>query len=114
MRLSDAIRLGAMLRPQTREDYFADGGSCALGAAFEAAKGYTRSEQMNFVECIEFPILGVPASCPVCNRDTEDEAASVVVHLNDRHFWTREAIADWVETIEAAQPVTEQPAEVTA
>jgi hypothetical protein len=27
----------------------------------------------------------------------------LIFHLNDHHHWTREQIADWVETIERAQ-----------
>jgi predicted nucleic-acid-binding protein len=35
----------------------------------------------------------------------------IVWHLNDKHKWTREQIAEWVETIEAQQEakVAEQP-----
>ena len=36
MQLSEAIRLGAMLRPQAYGHYFIRGGSCAMGAAYEA------------------------------------------------------------------------------
>jgi hypothetical protein len=35
-KLSEAIRIGATKRPQCTGDYFDNGGSCALGAAWEA------------------------------------------------------------------------------
>lgn len=39
MKLSAAIRIGAKIRPQCYGRYFKDGGSCALGAAYEAMTG---------------------------------------------------------------------------
>ena len=41
MKLSAAIRIGARLRPQCRRRFYAHGGSCAIGAAYEAL-GITR------------------------------------------------------------------------
>lgn len=39
LRLSDAIRIGAKIRGQCADDYFSNGKSCALGAAWEAITG---------------------------------------------------------------------------
>lgn len=39
MRLSEAIRLGAMLKPQGFGSYFRHGATCAMGAAIEAVGG---------------------------------------------------------------------------
>lgn len=39
MKLSTAIRIGAKIRPQCQGRYFKEGGSCALGAAFEGLGG---------------------------------------------------------------------------
>ena len=36
MRLSEAIRLGAMIRPKARGRFLHNGASCAQGAALEA------------------------------------------------------------------------------
>lgn len=36
--------------------------------------------------------------CPVCSR--EGTFYDVLTdHLNDRHMWTREQIADWLDTL---------------
>lgn len=130
MRLSEAIRLGSMLKPQA----FGPPGAmlqsvsktCALAAAAEAIG----LEHLN-VYSPQWQALFKPTTdtfaCPVgelvCHGWPGQPATlanlwpvvSVVAHLNDHHHWTREQIADWVETIEAAQtPITEpQPAETT-
>ena len=40
LKLSEAIRIGAKMRPkQCRGQFFKDGASCALGAAYEAVHG---------------------------------------------------------------------------
>jgi hypothetical protein len=39
MKLSTAIRIGAKIRPQCARDFFYENGSCAFGAAYEAATG---------------------------------------------------------------------------
>lgn len=104
MTLSEAIRLGSMLHPQgfaRFHGYSHDQASivtCALGAAEDA--GY---------RIVDMPILRMAATCPasewcrVCHC-----VYDVIIHLNDEHRWTREAIADWVETIEAGIPQQEE------
>lgn len=95
MRLSEAIRLGAMLHPQCFErSYVANGrdvvASCALHAAVEA--GYAMRG-----------IVATGAQCPACGITYNPNGLyCMVVHLNDEHRWTREAIADWVATVEPA------------
>lgn len=37
--------------------------------------------------------------CPVCSAEERPTIRGAVVHLNDDHRWTREAIADWLETL---------------
>lgn len=41
------------------------------------------------------------AVCPAC-EDTKSTMSILwsIIHLNDRHEWTREAIADWLDTID--------------
>lgn len=75
---SQAMRVGAALRPQCRGQYFADGGSCALGAMWEG-----------------FGKAGNPDSGWSEFGLTEQILTDVVV-LNDRG-WTREQIATWLE-----------------
>jgi hypothetical protein len=51
--------------------------------------------------------------CPVCSCvRMVCRTDAMIVHLNDEHEWTREAIADWVETIEPAEVVKEEKKEV--
>lgn len=108
MKLSEAIRLGAMLRPQSFSSDLHDGGSCALMAAAEASGisgGWMEiGERWPWTD-----ELGI--ECPVCGR--ESEAWEVIaVCLNDEHKCTREAIADWVATVEPqeeeAQPARQE------
>ncbi len=111
MRLSDAIRLGAMLKPQrfgapnnrlTLVDQ-----TCALAAAAEAC-GF---EHLN-VRTPEWAALfgwaeRVYLGCPVAPCSVLDDHGAkvrfVIVHLNDYHHWTREQIADFVQTIEESR-----------
>jgi hypothetical protein len=108
MRLSEAIRLGAMLKPQGREQLLTHAGrSCALGAALDAC-GQLRGEQATWpnsplyaTAAALWPILDVMASAP---RDADllrDRLKYLITQLNDERRWTREQIADWVESIEA-------------
>ena len=117
MKLSEQIRLGAMLKPQAfgmlrrpvdwppvLGDVLglrATEGTCAYGAAMDA--GYVGA-------AIDY----VAAACPVrghdyCTHVVRPYVMSVVMHLNDHHRWTREAIADWVETIEAQHEAASEP-----
>ena len=105
MQLSEAIRLGAMLHPQqafgTYRRFNDEGqvvATCAIGAAGQA--GYRGDEHRS--------VLLMRTSCPVC--EFREALRCVVAHLNDKHLWTREKIADWVATIELTeqeQPVRE-------
>lgn len=111
MRLSEAIRLGAMLRPVQEFHVLFDpatGGSCALGAAAEAIGMLDTSRYGRYLKGKKAPKhwrwLKAPRACPQCRnkyRDTQD----VIIHLNNGHKWTRERIADWIETLEQAQSV---------
>src|SRR4051812_277136 len=106
MRLSEAIRLGSMLGPQafnkasvTRRQYFGLVGPkvtayCAVGAAIVAA-GYFQREWAEVSRII--------AACPGCGK-IGNGVYGTIMHLNDRHRWTRERIADFVEAHEDALP----------
>ena len=106
MRLSEAIRLGAMLRPKANGWFFRDGRSCAQGAALEAA-GIKLNDDLRgqFGHHADIRRLWPWThkefvGCPVCGIKTI--VASAISHLNNTsgHDWPREAVADWVETIE--------------
>ena len=121
MKLSEAIRLGSMLKPQAfhclRD---ARGGVCASGAAFDAigvldalcadvgklTLTEIRSRNQAIIAAVApqwILLLNAPTVCPQCGQRS---AWLLIPHLNDRHRWTRERIADWVETIENAQEAT--------
>jgi len=106
MQLSDAIRLGAMLRPRQAFgcQYDADqDATCALGAAAEAIgildtsvpNGYLGPAPMDWVWVLR------PIPCPHCRR-VMDRADRAIIHLNTDHRWSRERIARWVARHEPA------------
>lgn len=104
MKLSEAIRLGAMLKPQGF-GHIDNDGTCALGAAYDALgklndKGFYYEQLMTV-----FPILRIAdrVACPVCHQPRGMFQLATIPHLNDDHLWTRERIADWVEQIEQQQ-----------
>jgi hypothetical protein len=116
LKYSEAIRLGAMLRPQAFNALYSDGATCANGAAFEAIgrlkvwpKGDAYLAERSFIHT-EFPEADASATCPEC--DYADDLARTVVHLNNDHRWTRERIADFVAAKEAeAEAKAAKPAE---
>lgn len=105
MSLSEAIRLGAMVRPQAFRALYTDDGACALGAALLAVGA--PPEQAMRSALTRWPwALAVSVNCPGCGRS--HLVCEVIVHLNDDHRWTREQIGAWVAEIE---PADASPAE---
>lgn len=105
MKLSEAIRIGSTLAPQGFGRYKdVAGRTCALGAA-QAASALRNEIVENGSECAPSPCECYGTIYPV---------ESVIIHLNDHHRWTREQIADWVETVErdraAGVPMWRAPA----
>lgn len=70
---------------------------CAYGAARLAMGGWNCSVEE------KFPFLRPWAACPECGMPGR-RGSIISKHLNDLHRWTRERIADWVETIEPRDP----------
>lgn len=118
MRLSEAIRLGAMLKPQGFGDLWTGGvravegrlvdtpvHSCALGAAWDALGCGWRDPLKDPPPAI-CAFLNQPAICPSCFLRRRANLGQIVAHLNDHHRWTRERIADWVESQEARAAVS--------
>jgi hypothetical protein len=104
MKLTEAIRLGATLKPQIYENWFRDGGTCVIASAFDAV-----GQLDALLKSIDMPKLIQAAgweqefitssSCPACNTPLNYSHLTVMMmHLNDFHKWTREDIASWVET----------------
>lgn len=100
MKLSEAIRLGAMSCPQARgfARNDATGGRCALGAALFAVG--TDTWDYTLALC-QFPVTSDIARNPVTGEMAM--LLSVIRCLNDGEMWTREQIAAWVETLEPPQ-----------
>jgi hypothetical protein len=112
MRLSEAIRLGAMMQPKRNGPcailYKDNNGTCALGAAAQAvglpiltlAEGYSPIWAM-------WPWLQTMSTHPITG--VIDDATTNIWMLNDTDDWTRERIADWVSTIEPKENHDLQP-----
>ena len=105
IKLSEAIRIGAAKRPQTYFSFFrkeANGlCSCALGAAYEGVnlslpveneRGDIKVSDANYSLFINmFPFL----------LSLEEQGAKLfrrITYRNDELKWTREQIADWLES----------------
>jgi hypothetical protein len=111
MKLSEAILLGSTIRPQTYGVAFDVVGSCAFGAAMEAVgckykpEGLSTAEEYTTYNILTaWPWLEASREpCPECHRKTIIGTREVIsMHLNDKHKWSRERIAEWVSTIEPA------------
>lgn len=107
IRLSTAIRKGIEHFPvQAKEAFFRRGregqGACALGCAIYAVYGTTGDEMID--ELVDaYPELWQeehhiqPDGMSKAKIDTET-LKDVIVTLNDDHGWSREQIADWLES----------------
>lgn len=122
MKLSEAIRLGATLRPKCKDEFFkvvddwtGEIGSCALGAAHEATFGFDRYESSAYSLQKVYPILleeaEYPCTCNVAASLPVFKIPLVITHLNDVHGMSREEIADWVELEEERFVPVEQPSD---
>ena len=103
MKLYEAIRLGSMMHKQgfgrswSEVDFPTNNPflrlvvtkTCAMGAAYKA-------DSLSHVIWSSL-VEDNSASCPACSIVFSHLP---IVHLNDIHSWTREAIADWLEPIE--------------
>lgn len=118
MKLSEAIRLGAMMKPQAfgklrRVVYFYKGEprqeirTCALGAALDAC-GLLMVEDVQLMRFdnvfVHHPeIIATLLQCcrnPMIESGRTASVHEVIVYLNDNCRWSREQIADWVACIE--------------
>jgi len=93
LKLSEAIRIGAKMRPQGRLAMFSDGKSCAFGAAYEGIGGNYREGMHLFETPSDF--FGSVWRAGVDGKYLADE----ILRRNDDRRETRESIADWLESI---------------
>ena len=96
MRLSEMIRLGSMLTEQCRgtmhTSFAGHEFTCAMGAAKIGCETSNVSlDKFDYLlsEYVENPITHELGS-----------VIKTIIDLNDKQDWTREKIADWLETIE--------------
>lgn len=114
MKLSEAIRLGAMLRPQAFGTEFDGKGTCAFGAALEACGVPAQQLTSRSLPAEWRWVNSASGTCPECAGVVPVVSSVISMHLNDTHGWTRERIADWVATIEPQdEPPTQPTHEVT-
>jgi hypothetical protein len=108
--LAQAILDGAHARPdQAFGEYFIGRrASCALGAAYEGmyrlpldASGIRPKHLERLFDCLEYTLRSCPEGCR-----KRLFLGAMILHLNDDHHWTREAIARWVAP--PAEPQAEQ------
>lgn len=111
MKLSDAIRLGSMLKPQGygSRSLWSEDASCVLGAAADAV-GMSLNAMRYSRLMDRWPVLNGPSRvCPVSDCVSwhavpADCLIKILWHLNDTHKWTRERIADFVASVEPPDP----------
>lgn len=116
MKLSEAIRLGAMATEKGTgsESILSDVMPCALGAARLAAgiKCDEESEAFRLLQ-EQWPITQTVVNRPTTDIEFHDQVEdratllSMIWQLNDCSNWTRAQIADWVEAIERHAPQVE-------
>ena len=95
MKLSEAIRQGAAIRPQAYRDYctrLPDGGyaTCALGAAYEALTGQLPPSAYGPVDHVDLFLRGKYGEAYSIRRDA-------IVECNDEDRLSREEIAAQLE-----------------
>ena len=115
MKLSEAIRLGAMLQKQCFSGYYGRGTSCAMGAALEAVGKRSSIDDHNSEKAYAlWPWLRFYEHrrqiCPLgCDLVCTYTGLHLIAHLNDTHRWTGERIADWVATVEPKEEAQAAP-----
>jgi hypothetical protein len=112
---SEAMREGAKLKPAVRGWTYVNGATCAIGAGLDAlgilqtdhAQTDPANESFATLESTYPYLYEGEVSCPgeSCHsfrwtRLGGERLYSTIIHLFDEHEWTREAIADWLESEE--------------
>ena len=114
MRLWQAMLVGAQRGPQVFGTWGdGHGGTCAMGAVM-CGIGCEIDDVWNFNPFTQvretFPELKLFADCPDgqdCGNDTHLQPLTlmeVIMHLNDRHKWSRQRIAEWLSGDSVSAP----------
>ena len=110
MKIWEAIREGCRLRPKQafRSTMDAEGNTCALGAAMHGIGRHPDAAVMIGNLHDAFPEINGRhySQCPDCGQSTSSFTLPniIAIHLNDKHKWSRERIADWLEA-ELSPPI---------
>lgn len=107
-KLSNALRRGAKKHKQGFDDYTVeiDGElcTCAWGAIAvgKIRKAHPTEEEISALACNLYTEYdgGPPIACPICTplgAPGHNSLADTIASLNDKHHWTREQIADWLQ-----------------
>ncbi len=115
LRLSEAIRLGSMLKPKGTgllSVNCAAPAVCAMGAAALAAGLKPVTSHQPVID--EWPWIETLKVASPVSGGSPLPVVNVIYALNDFYGWTREEIADYVQTIEPQETAIAQPAEAEA
>jgi hypothetical protein len=94
LKLSEAIRLGAMATQQTFGAWGNTEHTCAIGAA-QVALGVTPGDGDRLNQLLRSgPVVELP-----CLHEEARPVGDGIIHLNDTDHWPRERIAGWLETL---------------
>lgn len=118
MKLSAAMRIGSMTTRQIK-CMWSDGGNgrCALGAVAEACgfKDFINGHGCSNETMRKFPELDEPIVYPEFDsvnfigygiiNPTVMPLGTAIASLNDIEGWSRDRIADWIETLELAREI---------
>jgi hypothetical protein len=107
MKLSEAIRLNGMMKPQGRgsSSMHSSNAPCALGGALQSIgrqKSSGATEDNYDILWNAWPWVRTDIPCPICKLG--GPAYASIYCLNDVHKRTREQIAAWVATVEPSEP----------
>jgi hypothetical protein len=85
--------------------YYMDGGKTAYDTVIPKSIGITNTSgwgQMLELLGEKYSILNKNSKCPVGKKPNcggSPTVMNLIIHLNDEHKWTREQVADWVDTL---------------
>lgn len=75
--------------------------------ATKTYKGFNGSKVQDDLREV-LPCLYQTVKCPACKKNYTAVMSEIIIHLNDEHDWTREAIADWSESLDIDISVKEK------
>lgn len=102
-KISEAIRIGCKSVPEQGFGSFCEGyegAACAVGTAVIAELGIRPRSFATEIHVLWSEIMGTDdIGCPEHGCVQIGSVLGTAFHLNDFHRWTREQIADWLESL---------------